>query len=140
MTYELIKRFEGCRLRAYEDGGGTWTIGWGHTHLVVRDDTCTQPQADAWLEEDATEAWYVVKRLVEVPITAGMKDALTSFVFNLGAKRFADSTLLRRLNLGEYLYVPEELCKWKMVKRTPSLGLSRRRVAEAARFLEDGLP
>lgn len=54
ITYavNLIKHFEGCRLSSYQDSGGVWTIGYGHTKGVVAGQTCTQEQAGAWLVDD----------------------------------------------------------------------------------------
>ena len=90
----LIRCFEGLRLEAYQDTGGVWTIGYGHTAFVKAGTTCTAEQAEDWLEQDAaplfdTAAHYgtlasltdtdsPVKR--SVPATA----ALISFGYNLG--------------------------------------------------------
>ena len=49
---ELVKKWEGCKLHAYLDGGGVPTIGYGHTDGVKLGDVCTQEQAEKWLKED----------------------------------------------------------------------------------------
>ena len=135
---ELIKEFEGLELEAYPDpgtGGAPWTIGYGHTEGVNPGDTCTQRQAKAWLVQDL--AW-VVKNLnsyTRVELTQECFDALTSFVYNVGAAAYGDSTLLRRLNAGEE-QVPvlaQELPRWVKGGTTQVMpGLVRRRNAEIA--------
>lgn len=139
----IIKSFESCRLVAYDDGGGVWTIGWGHTRGVKRGDTCTQAQADAWLLEDVTEAELAVHRLVKVPITQNQFDALVSFAYNCGADEDADtiaeglgdSTLLRKLNGADYVGAAAEFPKWNKDNGVVLQGLVRRRAAEQNLFL-----
>lgn len=138
--HDLVKRWEQCRLTAYPDQGGVWTIGWGHTRGVVPGQTCTQEEADAWLAEEMEEAELAAASLVRVPLTASMEEALASFVYNIGRSAFSRSSLLVGLADRDYLSVPEQMCRWRFVKKVPSLGLARRRVAEAERFLRDGLP
>src|SRR5271165_5063255 len=100
MTYseaglELTKRFEGLRLKAYQDDGGVWTIGYGHTGKDVKPRmTITEAKADDLLRSDVHTAVDAVSRLVTVPLTQGQFDALVDFVFNLGPTKFAGSTLL----------------------------------------------
>jgi len=82
---KLTQSFEGCRLKAYLDSVGVPTIGYGHTHGVTMGMTCTQEQADAWLQEDTQGAVQAVNNLVTVPLTQQQFDALVDFTFNLGA-------------------------------------------------------
>src|SRR5579872_1024472 len=56
----IAKLFEGCKLKAYQDIGGVWTIGWGHTSGVKPNDECSQEEADQWLEEDYQRAKAIV--------------------------------------------------------------------------------
>lgn len=49
---ENLKKREGVRLKAYQDSGGVWTIGYGHTKGVKPGMTITKEQADAYLEQD----------------------------------------------------------------------------------------
>ena len=85
---ELIKKFEGRRLTAYQDAVGVWTIGYGHTKGVRPGMTITVAEADKMLEEDANEFYKYVTNPKYVPVTKQLnqnqKDALTSFAFNLG--------------------------------------------------------
>lgn len=134
---DLIKRFEGCRLDAYQDPAGIWTIGYGHTHGVQYGQSITQAQADAYLLEDIREAASHVSSLVTVPLHANQVAALTSFVFNLGAANLKKSTLLRRLNEGDYTSVPSELRRWVYAGGKELEGLVRRRVAEGELFRKE---
>jgi lysozyme len=131
---EVTKRFELCRLRAYQDAGGVWTIGWGHTRGVGQGLTCIQAQADAWLPEDYHFAEAAVNRLVSVPLTQCEFDALVDFTFNLGGPRLANSSLLRLLNSGNYSRAAAEFDKWDHVGAKELAGLLRRRETETAEF------
>lgn len=83
---ELIKRFEGCRLAAYKDSGGTLTIGYGHTKGVTAGMTITQAQADAFLVEDCGKAEAAVnKYMSKYNFNQNQFDALVSFAFNIGS-------------------------------------------------------
>jgi lysozyme len=135
---DLIKGFESCRLEAYQDSIGVWTIGWGHTRGVKEGDTCTQEQADAWLLEDAQEAVDAVLRLVKVNLTGGQFAALVSFAFNLGQANFARSTLLKNLNHADFGLAANEFPKWSFAGGKHLDGLLRRRLAEQAVFQGQG--
>lgn len=83
---ELIKRFEGCRLAAYKDSGGTLTIGYGHTKGVTAGQTITQAQADAFLVEDCASAEAAVNKYQsKYNFNQNQFDALVSFAFNIGS-------------------------------------------------------
>ena len=131
---ELTERFESCRLTAYQDQGGIWTIGWGHTLDVHAGDTCSQEQADAWLVEDTQAAANDVNELVKVSLTQGEFDALVDFVYNLGGGAFAGSTLLRRLNTGDYQGAAELFDEWDHIGGKVVAGLLRRRQDETKEF------
>ena len=128
---DLIKHFEGCALVAYQCTGGKWTLGWGHTKNVMKGDTCTQAQADAWLAEDLAKSAAQVNELVEVPLSDWQYGALVSFTFNLGAGALRRSTLRRLLNQGFYDMIPEQMALWVRSGGKITSGLVRRRAAEA---------
>jgi spore coat assembly protein SafA len=130
----LIKGFEGLRLRAYQDSAGVWTIGYGHTAGVRPGDRISQAQAEAFLRHDTGWAQQAVRDKVKVPLTQGQFDALTSFTFNLGAGALHGSTLLRKLNAGNYAGARAEFGKWVHAGGQRLEGLVRRRAAEAALF------
>ena len=88
----LTESFEGCRLVAYQDQNGVWTIGYGHTQGVAAGMTCTQEQAQAWLLEDIQWAVSVVNSQVTVSLTQNEFNALVDFVYNVGSGNFTSST------------------------------------------------
>jgi lysozyme len=142
----IIKRLEGLRLDAYICPAGVPTIGYGSTHLVKMGDVCTEAEADAKLQQDLAAAESTISYQVEVPITESMRDALVSWVFNLGGGSFRISTLRRKLNALDYAACPEQIRRWNKAKdpKTGELvelpGLTERRDEEAKLFLEDGIP
>jgi len=133
---DFIKRWEGLSLEAYQDGGGVWTIGYGHTAGVQKDDRITESDAEDFLLDDISWAEKAINKLVNTNLSQKQFDAIVSFVYNLGTTNFKASTLLRRLNSGDFLEVPEQICRWNHDGSNMVLGLSRRRVAEAQRFLD----
>lgn len=130
----LIKSFESLRLRAYKDAVGIWTIGWGHTAGVMPGDVVSERQAEAYFEDDLADAVRSVRRRVAVPLDQGQFDALVSFVFNIGDRKFADSTLLKRLNVGNYAGAEAWIQRWVYAGGKKLPGLVRRRSAEAELF------
>jgi lysozyme len=132
----LIKRFEGLRAQAYRDSVGIWTIGYGHTGPDVTPGlSISTTQADALLQADLAQATTTIASLVKVPLQQAQFDALTSFTFNLGAKALASSTLLRKLNAGDYLGAAAEFERWSHACGQMLSGLLRRRIAERTLFL-----
>ncbi|MEW5290308.1 lysozyme [Erwinia papayae] len=131
----LIKRFEGLELKAYKDAVGIPTIGYGHTHNVKMGDVITGTQADAFLREDLQVAELTVNTNVTVKLSQGKFDALVSFVFNLGAGNFVKSTLLKKLNDGDYAGAADEFPRWVNAGGKPLAGLVKRRAAEREMFL-----
>lgn len=137
----LIKQFEGCRLVAYQDGAGIWTIGWGWTLPVDGVDvhrgmTITQAQADGLFQYGVVRYEEAVCRLVTVPLNQNQFDALVSFTYNTGPTSLERSTLLRKLNAGDYAGAATEFDRWVYIGKSTSDGLIRRRAAEKALFLE----
>jgi lysozyme len=128
----LVQKFEGLSLKAYRCPAGKWTIGYGHTRTTIPGLIITEAQATQLLMADLASAAEAVIKNVRVALNDNQFAALVSFVFNVGAGAFARSSLLRRLNEGDYEAVPTELLRWIHVKGTPSTGLIRRRLAEAA--------
>jgi len=127
----LVKAFENCRLQAYQDLGLIWTIGWGHTNGVYPGQTCTQSQADAWLDQDLQIASYELLQYSPGPFAPGAQDALIDFVFNLGIGNYRLSTLRQLVDAQQWAAVKTELLKWDHVGGVVVPGLLRRRQAEA---------
>jgi lysozyme len=133
----LIKQCEGLRLKAYRDSGSVLTIGYGHTRGVKAAQVITEAQADELLAADAQEAAEAVNRHA-LPCTQGQFDALTDFVFNLGEDRFANSTLLRMHQLGNFTGAAQQFGRWIYDNGRVLPGLVRRRALEAAMYLGEG--
>lgn len=131
----LIKNFEGCRLKAYKCPAGVWTIGYGHTNNVRPDDVITQAEADEFFRRDISVHEDNVKRLVKVPLTQGQFNALVSFEYNVGYGAFANSTLLRLINAQNYEGASKQFSRWVYVGNKVLEGLIRRRQAETEMFL-----
>jgi len=132
---DLIKGFEGLRLKAYQDAGGIWTIGYGHTLGVWADQSVTETQAEQLLLNDVQGAVICVDRKVGPEITQNQFDALVSFVFNVGCAAFCGSTLLRLINAGEDTLAAQEFVKWDHAGTQVLAGLLKRREAERDLFL-----
>src|SRR5690349_18609873 len=95
---DLIKSFEGCKLRAYQDSVGVWTVGWGHTEGVKRGDVITQRQADELFEKDINLFAAGVEDLIDNEVSDNEFAALVSLAFNIGLTNFRRSSLLRLVN------------------------------------------
>jgi len=132
--HDILKYFEGCRLEAYQDSVGVWTIGYGHTKGVHEGMTITQEEAEQMLLEELVEYEGYVEKLVEVPLNQEQFDALTVWVYNLGPTNFKSSTLLKRLNEGNFEDVPNQIKRWDKAGGKQLLGLTKRREAEARHF------
>ena len=130
----LIKQFEGCRLQAYQDSVGVWTIGYGSTTDVAPGQIITQAQAEQRLLEDVKHAEACVNGAVTVPLTQNEFDACVSFVFNLGCGNFRKSTLLRKLLDSDYDGASLEFRRWDKAGGQVLAGLTRRRAAEERLF------
>ena len=134
---DLASEFEGCKLEAYKDLGGVWTIGYGHTGPEVCEGLkITQDRALQLLSDDMLHADAVVNKMVSVRVNQNQFDALVDFVFNVGSGNFAQSSLLKFLNIGQSLLAAKEFERWDKVKGKDIPGLLRRRLAERDLFLE----
>ena len=150
----LIKNSEGeggkPRLKSYLDTGGIPTIGWGHTGKEIRfgmeiDET----KALDYLCRDIEVAALAIKNIVKKEINDNQFSALVDFVFNLGSGALMVSTLLKKLNEGDFHGAADEFPRWNKsrVARRDSHGnivtemvalpgLTIRRAAERALFLK----
>ncbi|BEO21897.1 lysozyme [Serratia marcescens] len=137
---ELIKRFEGLRLKAYQDSVGVWTIGYGWTQPVDGKKVgpgmqIDQATADRLLKCGVVQYEQGVNQLVKVKITQGQFDALVSFAYNLGLRSLSTSTLLKKLNDGDKQGAADEFGKWVNAGGKRLDGLVARRAAEREMFL-----
>ena len=133
---QTIKDHEGLRLTAYQDGGGVWTIGYGHTGSDVREGlTIPLSEAERLLTRDLRTAEGYVNGAVKVKLTQNQFDALVSFVYNIGGDAFEKSTLLRLLNAGEYEGAANQFLRWNKDNGKVIDGLTNRRRKERDLFL-----
>lgn len=139
---EFIKRREGFRHKKYKDDAGLPTIGYGH--LIQTGENFTMPitevEGEALLTKDLQIAEKAIDRLVKIPLNQHQFDALVSFVFNVGVGNFVKSTLLKKLNAGDFVAAGGQFLVWNKVtdpktrKKVFSQGLANRRKLEQAIF------
>lgn len=137
---QIIVDSEGYYVSAYKCPAGVWTIGIGATGPgIVKGLVWTPEQIWDRFEKDLARFEKEVSRLVFVELNENQFSALVSFVFNMGAARFARSTLLRMLNAGSYLDAAAQFDRWDNVcdekgcRELP--GLHARRLKEQTLFL-----
>jgi len=131
----LTKQFEGLELKAYQDSVGVWTIGYGHTGTDVKPGlTITEAQASVLLAADVAWAVTCVNKSVKSAVNQNQFDAMVDFVFNLGCAAFAQSTLLRMVNAGDFAGAAGQFGRWNKAGGKVLAGLTKRRAAEAALF------
>ena len=134
IAIDFIKSWEGERLEAYQCSAGVWTIGVGHTKGVKPNDRITEGISKILFEQDLLAFKLEMLPLVKVEVTQGQFVALLSFVFNLGITSFKTSTLLKKLNQGDYVGASNEFLRWKYANGKVVKGLLNRRKAEKALF------
>lgn len=132
----LIRTYEGLSLQSYLCPAGLWTVGYGHTATAKPFARITLDEAERLLRQDLVMAERAVAMRVEVALNDNQFAALVSFVFNVGEAAFARSSLLKKLNAGDYSAVPKELGRWVRAQGIKLEGLVRRRNAEIALWLK----
>ncbi|NSX05107.1 lysozyme [Cupriavidus gilardii] len=128
----LVAAFEGLRQRAYLDPVGIPTACFGTTKGVRLGQVYTSEQCDNLLARDLLTANVDVDACVRVPLTDGQRTALVSFTYNVGRGNFCGSTLVRKLNAGDYVGACNELPRWVYAKGVKLPGLVNRREQERA--------
>ncbi len=138
----LTAPFEGDVLHVYYDPNRIPTIGYGSiwdlngNRVTPSTPPITQAQALTLLERELRGALQVVENDVPVALTEHEVEALTDFVFNVGAGNFEHSTLLAKLRAGNYEGAADEFLRWDRAGGVVLAGLARRRAAERALFLK----
>ena len=137
---DLICEFEGKRLAAYDDGVGVWTIGFGTIKYpngvrVKKGDTCTLDQAKEYMRHDLIEFEHTVNSSVKVPLNQNQFDALVSLAYNIGSNAFKSSTLVKKLNTGDYQGAADQFNVWINAGGKRMQGLVSRRDREKLLFL-----
>jgi GH24 family phage-related lysozyme (muramidase) len=136
---DLIKKFEGCRLKAYKAVKSEiyYTIGYGHYGSDVKEgQVITQAEANSLLEMDLRKFVLGVNALLKVPVNQNQFDALVSFAFNCGVGALQKSTLLKYINKNDFKSAVNEFEKWVHAGGKILNGLVNRRAAEKALFLK----
>lgn len=133
---DLLKSFEGCRLTAYQDQGGIWTVGYGCTGADIGPGTVwTQERADAELLLRVNKLQDIILHALQVHVTPQQLAALVSLAYNIGPGAFLRSTVLRELNSKDFKAAADAFLLWNRVRGKVNEGLARRREAERAVFL-----
>jgi lysozyme len=139
---ELLKKFEGLRLVAYQDSVGVWTIGYGTTiypdgKKVIQGDICTPAQAELWLRRHIEKNIMPNLAGMESRLNDNRKAAIISFCYNLGCVAFTESTLKRKIMANpQDIAIRGEFLKWINAGGRPLKGLITRRKAEANCYFE----
>ena len=134
---DLIKEFEGCKLKAYQCSAKKWTIGYGNTFFedgkpVLPGHAITQEKANQLFELISADFSAKVAKLVPLHITPNQFGALTSFAYNCGVVNLQKSTLLKKVNANHNdSSIRAEFLKWNKAGGKVLAGLTRRREAEA---------
>ena len=134
---ELVKEFEGCKLKAYKCPAGIWTIGYGNTQYengkaVKEGDVITLERAEQLLEIILIKFIQQVGELVKSNINQNQRDALTDFAYNCGVGNLKTSTLLKKVNADpKDKTIRAEFEKWTRANGKVLNGLVKRRNAEA---------
>lgn len=139
----LVKYYEGFRANAYLDTSGGPVIGYGLSKVdgrsVILGQYITQAKADVALERELHRIQQIVLASVKVDLNPNQLGALTSLVYNAGTRILTNSTLIRKLNAGDYAGAAQEFPRWNKAHRGGQLvafpGLTKRRLAEQQLFL-----
>jgi len=133
----FIENHEGVRLQAYQDTHEPpiWTIGVGHTGPDVYEGLIiTGDQVSSFLAEDVKIAEDAINNHVTVDLNQNQFDALVSLVFNIGSGNFISSTLLKKLNAGDYTGASQQFPAWCHNGGAVCNGLLKRRNDEVVLF------
>ena len=138
----LIEKWEGCLTKASNTLDGVWTIVYGEMNNYYGKKPCkgmttTKAKAHAWLRDHSISKYegYVNSYVTYSGLTQNMFDALVSFVYDIGGSALKNSTLPKILNAGDVAGAANEFAKWNKCSGKVLAGLTNRRAAEKALFL-----
>lgn len=132
----LICEFEGFRTKAYLDPVGIPTIGYGFTEGVALGDTMTQYAAQQRMGRELVKYEHGVRAACNVPPNQNQFDALVCFAWNVGIAGMASSSVIKAYNRMDMPAAARAFALWNKAGGKVFAGLTRRRAAEAALFLE----
>lgn len=141
----LLARFEGLRLKAYQDSVGVWTIGFGHTSMagppaVRKGLEITKQEAMDLLARDIVKYEAGVMRVLKRAPSQGQFDAMVSLCYNIGEGGFAKSSVVKHFNAGNFEAAARAFGAWNKAGGRVLPGLTTRRAMEAALFRKSGPP
>jgi len=134
---DLVKHFEGCKLKAYKCPANVWTIGYGNTFYedgskVKEGDVITQERANELFDIIINDFARMTDALVKSDVSENNFSAIVSFAFNVGTGNLKKSTLLKKVNVNpKDPTIKAEFMKWTKANGVVLKGLVRRREAEA---------
>ena len=138
----LIKEFEGLSLKPYLDVVKIPTIGWGNTYypngkkVTLSDKPISEIEATEMISYIAQKDFGdKILQLVKVPLNQNQFDALISICYNIGMGNFSKSTLLKKINQGDFKGASLEFERWNRSGGVVLAGLVKRRLKEKALFI-----
>lgn len=140
-TLEIIKEFEGCKLKAYKCPAGVWTIGYGTTAAAFvgiepkAGMIITEAEAEKYLHAALHKFENAIKSAITKPINDNEFGAFVSLAYNIGSGAFKKSSALRHFNAGDKAKSADAILMWNKAGGKVLAGLTRRRAAERALFL-----
>jgi lysozyme len=140
-TIDLVKEFEGCKLTAYRDAVGVWTIGYGTTAraglgiIPTAGMTITQAEADQLLADGLNKFADQIRPMITADLNDNQFGACVSLAYNIGAYGFTRSTALEKINAGDYDKAANAILLWNKAGGKTLKGLVRRREAERKLFM-----
>ena len=137
---QAINKSEGCKLKAYQDTKGVWTIGWGQTGEGICEGLeWTQEQADAARDTHVAGVEKAVSKALKRAANQNQFDAFMALTFNIGVYAFQTSTVLRQHNAGNFRDAAAAFLMWNKETingvLTYNAGLNNRRQREKALYL-----
>ena len=136
---DLIKKYEGFRPQAYQDSVGVWTIGYGTTRIngqpVKAGMTITEDQALQLVQQEVNKLWSQIEQISRVNLNQNQMNALVDFAYNLGFNALKTSTLMNKVNAGDFTGAANEFNRWVYAGGKVLPGLVKRREAEKQLFL-----
>lgn len=140
-TLDLIKQYEGCKLTAYQDIVGIWTIGYGTTAMAglgiepAKGMTITHERAEDLLRQGVDKFANTVDAMITTKVNQNQRGACVALAYNVGSTAFAKSTVLRELNAGHFDKAAAAFRMWNKAGGEVIQGLVNRREAEIKLFL-----
>jgi lysozyme len=140
-TIDLVKEFEGCKLTAYRDPIGVWTIGYGTTAraglgiIPTGGMTITQAEADQLLADGLNKFADQIRPMINAGLNDNQFGACVSLAYNIGGHGFSTSSALKNINAGDYDKAANAILLWNKAGGKVLKGLVRRREAERKLFL-----